>query len=586
MVFRFLIVFLLSSLRIYSQTVPAAYQSEWHLAGFEGDFIEPVNVIDVTTAGAIANDGLNDDAALNSAISTANGSVVIYFPAGDYNFSSPVNLPDSLIIRGTGADSTHLIFDLANAQLNCFNFQGTAGAVFHSLSGGLSNGSNAVICQGAASLFNAGDYTEIHQLNGSWDTNPATWAQYAVGNLSRIDSVNADTIYLHDGLAIDLDISLQPEIRKILPVVNAGIECFRISRTDSLAPGINYAVYLNYAWNCRIKGIESYKSIGSHVIAEIAAHCVIRDSYFHEAYTFDGNNTRGYGVIMSLHSSFNKIENCVFRKLRHAMMVKQGANRNVYGHNYSLETLRSEFPSNASGDISVHGHYPFANLFEGNVCQNLMIDQAWGPSGPRNLFFRNRVELYGLIMTSGTVQSDSQAFAGNTFPSTAAFTGLYLLAGSGHFEHGNTVQGTIQPSGTNVLTDSSYYLDSVPSFIPQSAGFPAIGTGGSGSETNGAKIRYTSGAPLSYCNETTVSIGELRSESQNIKVWYNNGEIMLHYLPGKADMVILCDVSGRRLLNQKMTFINNQARVPVNLQPGIYFVRFITGGLSASFIVN
>jgi hypothetical protein len=43
---------------------------------------------------------------------------------------------------------------------------------------------------------------------------------------------------------------------------------------------------------------------------------------------------------------------------------------------------------------------PYANLFEGNIIQNYMIDHYWGPAGPYNTFFRNRTELYGIVMTN------------------------------------------------------------------------------------------------------------------------------------------------------------------------------------------
>ncbi len=104
----------------------------------------------------------------------------------------------------------------------------------------------------------------------------------------------------------------------------------------------------------------------------------------------------------------------VKRNLRHAMMVKTGANGNVFSYNYSKNVRRSEWPNNYGGDISLHGHYSYANLFEGNIVQNIMIDHYWGPSGPLNTFFRNRAELYGIIMTGGDpTTSDMQNFVGN-----------------------------------------------------------------------------------------------------------------------------------------------------------------------------
>jgi hypothetical protein len=497
------------------------------------------------------------------------------------------------VLKGAGADSTYFVFDLANASTNCINLQGTADPVFQPLTGGYTLGSNYVICNNAGSQFSSGDYIEMRQLNGTWNSNPATWAEYSVGHLSRVTSVSGDTLFLVDALRMSLDASLSPEIRKIYPVTNAGLECFRLSRTDSLAPGTNYGMYLFKAWNCLIKGVESYKSIGAHLLAEVAAHCEIRDSYFHEAYTYDGANTRGYGVVMGEHACSNKIENSVFRKLRHAMMIKQGANGNVFGYNYSREVLRTEFPSNASGDISVHGHYPYANLFEGNVCQNIAVDQAWGPSGPRNVFFRNRAELYGFIITSGTIQSDSQAVVGNTIPSFAPFTGLYLFNGSGHFTYGNTVQGVIQPSGTSSLSDSSCYLDSVPDFMYTVNGFPPIGTGGSGAETNAAKLRFTNGASPAICGQETTTVNEVPADELLPLVNYREGTIEISMQKASGNdfsSVFVSDISGRTLLNSHPIFAGETTThsVQLRLKQGIYFATFSGNGINwtVPFYVN
>jgi hypothetical protein len=48
----------------------------------------------------------------------------------------------------------------------------------------------------------------------------------------------------------------------------------------------------------------------------------------------------------------------------------------------------------------LHGNYPFANLFEGNINQNTVIDNSHGKNGPYNTFFRNRSELWGVVMNN------------------------------------------------------------------------------------------------------------------------------------------------------------------------------------------
>lgn len=571
----FLLIFLNFKV-LYAQTVPAQFISDWASSGIEGTFFEPSNLVSILNFGGVPGDGISDHSALTAAMNSLNGPGVVYFPPGIYNFDAPVFLRDSIILRGAGADSTDFVFDLNNVAANCINASGSVQPSFIPLNGGYHFRSSALILSGADTLFAAGDYIEMRQENGAWDTNPVFWADFSVGHLSKVNAVSGDTIFLNDPLRINFDAALIPEIRKIFPLHNAGLECFRLSRTDSLAPGLNYAMWFYYSWNCRLKGVESFKSIGAHVAGESSAHLLIRDSYFHEAYTYDGNNTRGYGIIVAIHSTSCRIENSIFRRLRHAMMIKQGANGNVFGYNYSLEPFRPEFPSDAGGDISGHGHYAFANLFEGNVCQNLIIDDAWGPTGPRNAFFRNRAERYGIIINSGTVQSDSQVVAGNTVSSLAPFTGFYILNGSGHFTHGNTVQGNLNPPGTGTLPDSSLYLPGVPDFWLQGIGFPAIGTGSSGSETNPAKERFGAGTEEALCNPVSTGIDEIVSP-QILQVYYD-GSFLNAYCPGTPDglyQVTVLSLNGQYLFRGEAFVKDHQLRIGKFLQPGIYFLRMM-----------
>jgi hypothetical protein len=126
--------------------------------------------------------------------------------------------------------------------------------------------------------------------------------------------------------------------------------------------------------------------MGAHVMIEYSKNIEVSGCYIHHSFGYDGSGTRGYGVCLRQHASDCLVENNFFRFLRHAMMVKEGANGNVFGYNYSIEPNRSEPIADFSGDISLHGHYAFANLFEGNIVQNIIIDQFWGQSGPHNTF--------------------------------------------------------------------------------------------------------------------------------------------------------------------------------------------------------
>jgi len=196
------------------------------------------------------------------------------------------------------------------------------------------------------------------------------------------------------------------------------------------------------------------------------------------------------------------------------MVAKQGANGNVFAYNYSFDPYRSEFPHDAGGDMLLHGHYAFANLFEGNLGQSIVVDNTWGPSGPYNTFFRNRTSLYGINIYKQKVNSDKQNVVGNEVTK-----GNYIIKGK-QFTYDNNIKGTIQPPGTKVLNDVCYYLTGKPYFWNINSNWPTIG--GSNTLNSGtipAKERYDSEKNKTICiKESATSYANISAD--NIK-WNN-----------------------------------------------------------------
>jgi hypothetical protein len=591
------VMFLLAAVNAPAQTIPDSMIVDWTQAGFEGVIPEYSTILDITSFGAIAGDSIDDQPAVVAAISSLNGNAgVIYFPPGNYLLNSSVPVPDSTVIRGAGSDSTFLSFNFGNNSGNSFNITGSITLAQFPILSGLTKGSNELIITDADSIFAPGDEIEIFQDNGSWDTNPAVWAAYAVGHLSRVDSVNGDTLWLQEALRMDLDIALNPVIRKIYPRKFSGLECFTMVRADSNAAGINYAANFSYAKNCWMRGVESRKSICAHVAIEASSHIEISGCYFQESYLYDGASTHGYGIVLYTHACANKIEDNIFRMLRHAMIAKQGANGNVFGYNYSRETNRSEAISDYAADICMHGHYAFSNLFEGNIVQNLQIDQAWGPSGPFNTFFRNKVENYGILMTSGTVESDRQNIVGNDVSNMTIFHGLYSLAGTGHFEFGNNVRGTITPTGTTPLPDVTYYLDSIPPpFWNILAQLPSIGIPNAfGDDINPALGRYNAGGKLTLCGwETDTTIfTEIINPSHELAPTYFFRNNMLHVeLNSNTDQnlyVRLISITGQEIIsftNKVKSGMNRFNKSIPETAPGLYFIQMMGSEINFSEMV-
>jgi hypothetical protein len=550
-------------LGIAAQVIPPSMRVDWSRAGNE--IAIPSSTVSVADFGAVGDATTDNSAAFMAAINSFNGMAgVVEVPAGTYLLSSPLNLPDSIVLRGYSTDSTHLYFNLNGAGVNCINMEKAQAAAFTQVLSGYTKGSDSLILAANPGLA-AGDLIELRQQNGSWDIAPASWAAFSVGQLVRIASVQGNMLRLDQPLRIDYDPSLIPEVRKIVPRVNTGIECLHIERMDAAASGYN--ISFSYADNCYIKGVHSSKSAGAHVSAASSSHIEISGSYFHHAFAYDGTSTRGYGVMLHTHASDCLIENNIFNHLRHSMMVKQGANGNVFAYNYSIDPFRTEVPNNAGGDISLHGHYAYANLFEGNIVQNIHIDKTWGPSGPYNTFFRNRAELYGIIMTQDSINSDMQNFVGNELTNTTY--GFYLLAGTGHFEHGNNVQGIITPAGTGTLADNSYYLTTAPPFWSSSS-WPSIGvpsTLGSGSIP--AQIAYSAGV---YTSCSTQPSGIDEEEKNLIRIYPNPsaGAFFIEGIQPGHSRIVLKDLAGRTVWRHE-----NESRsiiIPAHLARGVYLL--------------
>jgi hypothetical protein len=568
---------------VRSQVIPPENRVDWSQAGSQYVFPESAAEVSILLFGGDASGITDNTEALGLAMASLGGHPgTVFFQSGTYLFSSPVNVTDSVWLKGAGSDSTFI--KIAHSGTG-FNFGGSATGSFTDILTGFRKGSHKITVSNPG-LFAAGNYCEMRQENGIWDTNPATWATFSVGQMVQVESITGDTLILTDELHLTFDTALNLQIRKINPRRASGISCINVERTDPSVLGTGYNFVFNYAVNCAIRGIESNKSQGSHCIVGLSSHISVSGCYFHDAYMYDGSGTKGYGITLNDHACLCLVQNNIFDHLRHAMMTKHGANANVFAYNYSRNPFRNgymEYPNNYCGDISVHGHYSFANLFEGNIVQTIYIDQTWGPSGPYNTFFRNRVELYGIIMTSAL--TNDQNFVGNEITGTGSTWpfnhGAYTISGTGHIQHGNNKNGTIVPAGTTTLADTSYYLDSVPGFWTVAQTWPDIGIPNllnSGSLP--AKERYFSGA-FTDCSLPGIQTLVAENEPSEFLVYPNPTPGSLFIRTSAADKCTAYEIrslEGKRLFYVKSPNGSGSYEIDISgLKPGLYLLFAKTG---------
>jgi hypothetical protein len=221
----------------------------------------------------------------------------------------------------------------------------------------------------------------------------------------------------------------------------------------------------------------------------------VRDSYFHHSHGYGGDG-QGYGVVCSMHTTDCLIENNIFNHLRHSMLLGVGANGNVYAYNYSIDPFQNQYGTWIPCDISVHGHYSFMNLFEGNIVQKIGISDYWGPVGPGNTFFRNRIESGNIDVMD---HSHSQNIIGNEL--VAASRSIKIEAWvNGTLVHGNSQGGKItwDPSIPDHVLPNSYFLFQKPSFFGTMQWPPFGGDEPPYVWTIPAKIRFDSGSRVPY----------------------------------------------------------------------------------------
>ena len=574
------LLFLLYYLPGQSQisTLPTDRQYQWSKAG---SVSYPAASLTLTLTDYLT--GTDADAAISAALAElpeTGGD--IYIPAGTYVFTQPIDLPSHVHLRGAGSASTTLRFDLGGTQ-SCIRVRG-------SLIGGpplsvdATRGSDYLIVPGH--WLQAGDWLRT-QMNDT-DLVTSGWAAGMVGQINQVRTVAGDTLYLRHPLRLDLPLSREPVARPLLPVENAGVHCLRIERMDETSGGHTSLIDFKEAVSCTVEGVHGAYGNFAHVRIDGSAQISVRHSYFGFAQHYGGYG-QGYGVVLQDAGSDCLIENNIFEHLRHSMLLQGGANGNVLAYNYSLDPYWEDVttvPLDGAGDLVLHGNYVFANLLEGNVIQNIVVDDTHGANGPHNVFFRNRAERYGIFTAFGT-PSNAQSFVGNEITSKAGFPyGLYLIMGTDHYEQANVVNEQIRPTGSAPLTTASLYRTTRPDYFDAELAYPSIGPPvTTDSLTIPAQYRYAHPTDWATCSpgsyyvpEEPVVVVNTEKPTESTTDWraYPNptaGDLYIEaaYLNVLPELTII-DARGR-VVHRLKDVVSGQRISVAELPAGMYFLK-------------
>ncbi len=456
---------------VFAQTLAPSRAVDWSLAGLRMDTSINYPVFDMQLLGAI-NDAVtpNDSVIINFVDTFSGQGAVLKFAPGSFMFNKRIILPSNFTLRGSGADSTTFLMDLGGVN-DAVYIRGVTTSDSSLFMQPVSKDNNHIVVWDDSG-FVSGDWVQIIQYD--LDLVTSSWAQNSVGQVVQIDSVFNNSIWFKSPLRMDYDTARSPYILKVIPKQNIGIECLKFKRIDDTAPTHTSTIQFKYAVNCWVTGIESENCTVSHVLADQCSNLYIARSYFHHGFDYGGGG-RAYGIVFQYATGECLAEDNVFEHLRHSMLLQAGANGNVFAYNYSFDPYWASTPSDAAGDMVLHGNYVYSNLFEQNICRNIVIDNSHGPNGPYNTFFRNRSEGYGIFFSASN--SPDQNFLGNDITNTGFPYSLvnYTILGSGHFVYGSNDKGTIKPSGTQALPEQSLFYTGQPPFVPSSQ-YAKIGT--------------------------------------------------------------------------------------------------------------
>jgi hypothetical protein len=495
----------------------SAYKTNWKDAGYKGakpNFTLTVNIMNY--GGNNTNAAANNNA-LSSAIAALNGKPgTVYFPPGVYSFTGQVTVNrDSIAFKGAGYDSTKLKFNLSGILNNCLNINGSQNnADTTSFTQAGKRDSNSVTVLNS-SLYQVNQWVYLQCTDNTYMA--STWAYGSLGQIMQIKTIVGSKITFNSPFRFNYKLSLQPKIKRIIPRNNISFQCMQIHRLDATSNQTSL-ISFDKAVNCWVNGIEGDSTNYAHIEFSRASNCEVTNSYFHHAYAYGGSG-QGYGIALQYSANEIRIENNIFNNLRHSMLLQAGANGNVLAYNYSFNPFWTGVlsPSNSAGDMVLHGNYPFSNLFEGNICQNIVIDNSHAQNGPYNTFFRNRAELYGIVMNNTQV-TDTVQFLGNECVNTGVGLGNYLLFGNGHNQFGNMIKNVLTPAATNNITDKTLYLQPGQAplcFVNGLYNWPVIGLpNGYNTGTNAAKSRALQNkwALCSACATATITTA-LQEES-------------------------------------------------------------------------
>jgi len=334
--------------------------------------------------------------AIQNAINACPAGQIVYLPTGTYTLSNLLQISKSIVLRGDGPASTLLKSYAAWHCIQIGNFP--SAPVATGVTGSPAKGAQSLTVASITSpTIAVGTYIVLDQINDgaevinvddqSRDNNTRCLSQMV--QVTNITGSGPFVLGIDPPLYHNYATAQTPQVWVVNQgntiTTNAGLEALTIERDGPIAQNGFDNIKLVCCANVWLKNIKSRLALFRHVDIDRSCRIEVRDSLFDDGY-FQGTGGYSYGSVCGNRSCDVLTENNIFYHLRHAMIVKEGAEGCVFGYNYSYSTYQAD--GWLAPDMMEHGCHASFNLFEGNYATKIDGDYTHG-SGAYNTYFRN-----------------------------------------------------------------------------------------------------------------------------------------------------------------------------------------------------
>ena len=486
--------------------------------------------VDVTQKGILPG-APETTAAIQKLVDKLVDPTILFFPPGTYHFGKVTISKSNVILKGAGPRKT-VFRPMKDGMLLCW--WGNGGRYEYSKLGpefqprqvtaDVLPGS-AVVPLADTTGLDPGDMVMVEEDLDKWDYPDARRSRGGVFLLTRVEK---DRITLDLPLAIGLDQvhAKNAIVAKLNPVCNVGLEGVRIEMPEEHGEKTS-TLFLKRVYNAYIHDVESWNPSRHHLEICYSRGVVVDDCFFDEAKD-KGGGGYGYGANIRDLSTLCKVENNIFRDLRHVVATETGASYCIFSYNLNVDRVRDlahspQAPPECrdenwinnkklngitdafvTADLVAHGNFPHNILFEGNVFYDGSVDHSHNVNGPHFLF-RNcalgQPKKYGWWQEGAGIviegDNDGQVVVGNVLRNDSEILlqkQTYDRISVNSLIAGNLMKGQVDwgplPAGTRL--PASLYLKARPAFWPEGLAWPPFGPDVPGANTNRipAQLRY------------------------------------------------------------------------------------------------